>query len=265
MMVRVDILSLGEWCWCGRLVISLANFHLYPMPFDVCALVLGYLHKACARIYDRDFKYYIDFDWYRRYTYKEAMKIQAEEEAKGGQFVLPDGYKVRTLGNTILRYLTRLESLMLTVLFLFYPFLPSDFRSPMVTYFVMKKRGTVVGLVAVVSMIVFIRCVHWPFLVFNNGFRTILNLISSRCMANLGKRRDRKAIKHCSVDGCQRVISTSSSCGWCSRQSHWHSISSFHSSGISLKQPLDGGITNTHCCQIERLNYSRSSFADSNL
>jgi hypothetical protein len=54
----------------------------------------GYLHKACARIYDKDFKYYIDFDWYQRYTYEQAMKTKAEEEAKGGQFLVPDGYKV---------------------------------------------------------------------------------------------------------------------------------------------------------------------------
>lgn len=55
----------------------------------------GYLHKACARIYDKDFKYYIDFDWYKRYTYEEAIAMKASQEAQGGLFHLPEGYSVR--------------------------------------------------------------------------------------------------------------------------------------------------------------------------
>jgi hypothetical protein len=53
----------------------------------------AYLHKACARIYDKDFKYYIDFDWYQRYTYEEATKFHASQVAKGEHFILPKGYK----------------------------------------------------------------------------------------------------------------------------------------------------------------------------
>lgn len=53
----------------------------------------GYLHKACARIYDSSMQYYIDFDWNRRYTYAAAQQELKESHARGEPFDLPAGYK----------------------------------------------------------------------------------------------------------------------------------------------------------------------------
>ena len=53
----------------------------------------AYLHKACARIYDKDFKYYIDFDWNKRFTYAQAQQEVIDAAARGEPFDLPAGYK----------------------------------------------------------------------------------------------------------------------------------------------------------------------------
>lgn len=53
----------------------------------------AYLHKACARIYDADFKYYIDFDWNKRFTYAEAQQEVIDAAARGEPFDLPAYYK----------------------------------------------------------------------------------------------------------------------------------------------------------------------------
>lgn len=52
----------------------------------------GYLHKACARVYDHNGLYYVDVDQYLRYTYAEAMETRTKALAEGRQFVLPPGY-----------------------------------------------------------------------------------------------------------------------------------------------------------------------------
>jgi len=75
------------------------GLHMYtrgeyvPMKANWLLGYSGYLSKACLRLYDWNKEYYIDFDWYKRMTYEEAIAEREKEEREGRQFILPKGYK----------------------------------------------------------------------------------------------------------------------------------------------------------------------------
>lgn len=57
--------------------------------------LLGYdafMHMTCARIYDADYKYYVDLYWYKRLTYTEAQAEAAKAQATNTPFLMPPGY-----------------------------------------------------------------------------------------------------------------------------------------------------------------------------
>jgi hypothetical protein len=53
----------------------------------------GYLHKACARVYDANGLYYVDVDQWLRYPYAEALKTRDAAIAAGRHFWMPPNYK----------------------------------------------------------------------------------------------------------------------------------------------------------------------------
>ena len=53
----------------------------------------GYMHATGARIYDKEFKLYVDVYWYKRFTYEQAQEEARAVLARGDSaFRLPPGY-----------------------------------------------------------------------------------------------------------------------------------------------------------------------------